>query len=79
MMVRVLRLDGDDLWLTCSHVLFHGDPDMEPAKDDPNGKKGWMELIGMPSRLDNSFMYEGLASVLVYEYGRMIHNKVINQ
>lgn len=82
MMVRVIRLDGSEAWITCQHVLFHGDPDLEPALSAPTTKKGWMELIGMngnTSLIDNSYMYEGLEQVLIYEFGRMVQNKVINQ
>lgn len=85
MMVRIVRVNGHEAWLTCQHVLWHGNPDMEPALSDTKNKKGWVELIGLANqseangRIDNSYMYEGLAQVLIYEFGRMIHNKVINK
>ena len=81
MIVRITRKIGYEMWVTCEHALFHGNPATEPAPDS-DAKKGWMELIGIANqsearrRVDDSYMYEGLSHVLIYDCGRMIQKVV---
>ena len=73
MLIRIKRVDGTVLSLTCQHVILHQE----------KGKDGWIEVIGLAhqaeaaGRIDTSYMLKGLCNWSTYDYGRLIDSNTV--